>query len=197
MAYARILERELVAAGLSVSSEIQEGLSLYLGELERWSRSMNLTSLRGDEAVRRLVVEPVWIGQQLRMSGRLADVGSGNGSPGIPLLLSRRLDRLHLIEARTRRAAFLRHIAAQLDGERIVVHRSRVEAVEKMEAVDWVTLQAVRPSALVREALSRLFPSTTHVVWITAGKGSPAREATRISVPQSESEAWVFRLDQF
>ena len=192
-----ILERELLAAGLSFASAIREKLELYIRELERWNRRVNLTSLLGAELVRRLVVEPAWIGQQLQMSGKLADIGSGNGSPGIPLFVTRAMSGVHLIEARTRRAAFLRHMAAQLDPRRVNVHKSRLEDMDELEPVDWITLQAVRPSGPLVEALCRLCASTTHVVWITASQRAPAPEALRVAVPWGGSEAWVFRLDQF
>jgi 16S rRNA (guanine527-N7)-methyltransferase len=192
-----ILERELLAAGLSFSTAIREKLALYIRELEYWNRKVNLTSLQGAELVRRLVVEPAWIGQQLQMSGKLADIGSGNGSPGIPLFLACNLSGVHLIEVRARRAAFLRHLATQLDPGRVNVHKARVEDLSELEPVEWITLQAVRPSGSLVEALCRLCPSTTHVVWITASQRAPSRGALRVAVPWSGSEAWVFRLDQF
>jgi hypothetical protein len=46
-------------------------------------------------------------------------------------------------------------------------------------------------------ALRRLFQPTTRVVWITAKSKTPAQIASRIGVPGSETEAWVFDLDQF
>jgi 16S rRNA (guanine527-N7)-methyltransferase len=192
-----ILERELLGAGLSFSLTIREKLELYIRELERWNRTVNLTSLRGAELVRRLVVAPAWIGQQLQMSGKLADIGSGNGSPGIPLFVTCTMGGVHLIEARARRAAFLRHMAAELDPRRVNVHRARVEDMIALEPVEWITLQAVRPSGPLVEALRRLCASTTRVVWITASQRPPTAGALRVAVPWGRSEAWVFRLDQF
>ncbi len=192
-----ILERELLAVGLSFSPAIREKLALYIRELEYWNRKVNLTSLQGAELVRRLVVEPAWIGQQLQMSGKLADIGSGNGSPGIPLFVTCNMSGVHLIEVRARRAAFLRHMATQLDARRVNVHKARVEDMSELEPVEWITLQAVRPSGPLVEALCRLCRSTTRVVWITAAQRAPARGALRVAVPWGQSEAWVFRLDQF
>jgi hypothetical protein len=88
-----ILETELLRLGLS-SAGIREQLTIYIRELERWNKKLNLTSLAGPELIRRLVSEPAWIGQQLQMSGVLADIGSGNGSPGVPLYLTSRLSKV-------------------------------------------------------------------------------------------------------
>jgi 16S rRNA (guanine(527)-N(7))-methyltransferase RsmG len=192
-----IVEHELRAAGLSVSSKAHATLETYLQELQRWNKTVNLTSLDGGELVRRLVVEPIWLGQQLQLSGRLADIGSGNGSPGIPLYVGCSLTRVHLVESRARRAAFLRHVAHLLDRERILVHKARVEQLEQIERVEWITLQAVRPSELLLQALQRLFEPTTRVVWITASQEPPISGAFRVSMPHRRTEAWVFQLDQF
>jgi 16S rRNA (guanine527-N7)-methyltransferase len=192
-----ILKAELSRIGLELPKPNQKKLVLYVQELERWNRRVNLTSLKGEQLVRRLIVEPAWIGQELQLSGILADVGSGNGCPGVGLCVARNLQRVHLIEARTKRAAFLRHIAQRLELEQIVVHRNRIEDIEeKIESVDCITLQAVSPTPKLMKALRRIFPETTRVVWITAEAKAPAKDATYISVPGGNSEVWVFRLDQ-
>jgi 16S rRNA (guanine527-N7)-methyltransferase len=196
LSVATIVREELSRLGLSVSDSVRAKLVVYIQELEHWNRSMNLTALQGTELVRRLVAEPAWIGHQLQLSGTLADIGSGNGCPGIALCVTRNL-QAHLIEARARRAAFLRHVAQRLNLENIRVHRSRVEDIEvRFESVECITLQAVNPTPQLMKALSRIFPPTTRVVWITSGAAAPTAQASRISVPSSNSEVWVFRLDQ-
>jgi 16S rRNA (guanine527-N7)-methyltransferase len=181
---------------LRFPSDIEERLEIYVGELERWNRKMNLTGLAGLELVRRLVAEPCWIGQQLQMSGSLLDVGSGNGCPGIPLCIGRKLQVAYLVEARLKRAAFLRHMASRLNAEKIVVHRQRLEDMTAAPNVDWITLQGVRPSAKVVETLQHLFAPTTRVVWITSA-ASLAPAGTRICVPDGNTVAGVLELDQF
>ena len=195
---AEILEKELSDYGLNVAPKVRDRLAAYVRGLEHWNRTVNLTSLHGAELMRRLIVEPAWIGQELQVSGRLADIGSGNGSPGVPLYITRNLTRVHLVEARARRAAFLRHIANQLDGREIVVHRTRVEDMAPpLEPVEWITLQAVSPSATLLGALRRLYDPTTRVVWITGRTAAPTPRATRVCVPGSNTEVWIFQLDQF
>ena len=192
-----ILGAELSRVELSITESIRKKLVLYVQELERWNRTVNLTSLSGAELVRRLVVEPAWIGNELQLSGTLADIGSGNGSPAVSLCVTRNLQQAHLIEARTKRAAFLRQVAQRLELPQIVVHRNRVENIhEKFGAVDCITMQAVNPTPQLMASLRRIFAETTRVVWITSGANAPAKEVTHISVPGSNSEAWDFRLDQ-
>ena len=193
---ATILQEELLRLGLSVSPEIQEKLETYLRELEHWNRRINLTALRGVDLVRRLVVEPGWISTKLQMSGNLMDVGSGNGCPAVPVYLLCGLSRVDLVEARTRRAAFLRHIAKQLGASGMVIHKSRLENMKEFSVpVDWVTFQGVDPTPRFIKALGSLVPSTTRIVWITSQEMQGWRSASRISVPNSRTVAWVAQLD--
>jgi 16S rRNA (guanine(527)-N(7))-methyltransferase RsmG len=193
-----ILEDELARLRLSLPQADQEKLETYVRELERWNKTVNLTALKGNELVRRLIAEPVWIGLELQMSGNLVDVGSGNGCPGVPLCITRQLKRVDLIEARVRRAAFLRHIASKLSPNEIVVHRVRLEEMrDPLEGVDWITLQAVDPAPKLIQKLQVLCASTTRVVWITSSEKPMMRSASRISVPGSNTVAQVSQLDQF
>jgi 16S rRNA (guanine527-N7)-methyltransferase len=191
-----LLGEELARLGVQLSPEIRLKLEIYIAELERWSRRMNLTSLEGRDLVRRLVAEPCWIGQQLQMSGTILDLGSGNGSPGIPLYLGCGLQRADLIEVRVKRAAFLRNVAALLAPENIVVHRLRLEDMTFAPRSEWITLQGVKPVAALLKAFRRLFSPTTRVVWITSGADLLPASST-ISVPDSKTVVQVLHLDQF
>ncbi len=125
------------------------------------------------------------------------DVGSGNGCPGVPLYLLCGLSRVDLVEARTRRAAFLRHIAKQLGADGMVIHRLRLEDMKEFSVpVDWVTFQGVDPTPKFIETLGSLVPSTTRIVWITSRELPAWRCASRISVPNSKTVAWVAQLDR-
>jgi 16S rRNA (guanine527-N7)-methyltransferase len=191
-----LLGQELSRLGVQFSREIEAKLEIYIEELERWNGRMNLTSLAGRELARRLVAEPCWIGQQLQMSGAILDLGSGNGSPGIPIFIGCQLRRADLVEARLRRAAFLRHVAGRLGDKSIIVHRLRLEDMASPPSPDWITLQGVKPIASLIEALQRLFLPTTRVVWITSG-GVPLPAGSRIAVPDSNTVVRVLQLDQF
>ena len=197
MLAAKILESEFRSRNLDVPPFAQDQLAKYAQEIEHWNRTVNLTALHGEALVRRLIVEPVWVGQILQMSGVMADVGSGNGSPGIPLCLTRRFTRGHLIEPRLKRAAFLRHVTAKLGLENVEVHRNRVEDLPAKSLIsDWIVLQAIDPTAALLQALGKIAFETTRVVWITSLESAPASSAEKLEIPNSSTKVWVFRLDQ-
>jgi len=204
VSYGEILTAELQRTGLRIPDDQQRLLVVYADELERWNRRMNLTGLRGIALVRSLIVEPVSIAQLLHLSGILMDVGSGNGSPAIPICVTSGIVEGHLVEARLKRAAFLRHIVGRLQLKRVSVHRQRLEEMTDIVGMtghsiacpDWITLQAVAPTPDLLEALGRMSKSTTKVVWVTSNGIPPILPAQHVVLPGSATEAWVFGLDQ-
>jgi len=192
-----MLRAEFRNLKLEIDPPFIEKLALYASEVEHWNRSVNLTSLRGSSLIRRLIVDPVWVGYRLGMSGCLSDVGSGNGSPGIPLCITRPVVSAHLIEPRTKRAVFLRHIAGRIGLKNVVVDRCRVESIAPNALIsDWITLQAVDPTPALLQALAGIGNPTTRVVWITSLLTPPVASAEKLEIPGSNTRIWSFRLDQ-
>jgi 16S rRNA (guanine(527)-N(7))-methyltransferase RsmG len=76
-----------------------------------WNERVNLTAARTPEERVRLLIAPVVPAVPLPAAGRLIDVGSGNGSPGLVLALLRDDLQVVLLEPRARRWAFLREAA--------------------------------------------------------------------------------------
>ena len=100
-------------AGLELTAEQSEQLETYYRLLVRWNQRINLTSLSlnplTDEAMDRLLLEPLGTARFVRSERPVwFDLGSGGGSPAIPLKLARPASQLIMVESRARKAAFLR-----------------------------------------------------------------------------------------
>lgn len=82
--------------------------------------------------------------------GTLVDIGSGGGSPAIPVKLALPELGLRMVEARARKAAFLREAVRHLGLDRTEVHAERYEALlarkELQKAHDALTVRGVRLS---------------------------------------------------
>ncbi|MDQ6955469.1 MAG: class I SAM-dependent methyltransferase [Mariprofundaceae bacterium] len=95
---------------------MKERLDVYTNEVLRFRKALNLTSI-SDKALfhQRFVAPSVALSQWIPDQGRLLDIGSGMGVPGIPLLIAK--PNLHgvLVDRRKKRAEFLRHLARILD----------------------------------------------------------------------------------
>ena len=198
MSHLEVLETELRTFQLDLPSQQRLLLARYCDELNRWNKRINLTALSGSNLVRRLVVEPAWIALQLKPAGVLADIGSGNGSPAIPFHAISRLKETHLIEARTKKAVFLRHLATCLQLRGLAIHHGRFEEVApSLGPVDWVTLQGIALSEELVETVRQVTAKTTNVVWITSKTSRfSLKPAAELEVPITGTKVLLFRLDQ-
>jgi 16S rRNA (guanine527-N7)-methyltransferase len=106
-----------------------------------------------------VLVAPVLPLARLARPGRLLDIGSGNGSPGLVLALLRPDLEVTLLEPRARRWAFLRE-AARAAGRAVEVLRLRHDAYEGPPART-LTIRALR---LPMHELARLVEPGGRVV---------------------------------
>lgn len=144
------LRERVAAAGLTVSDSEQARLVAYLELLYRWNQKMNLTafdlSSPTAEAIDRLAIEPLVAGALVRGCDRVAlDVGSGGGSPGIPLAIRCPWIQMTLVESRQRKASFLRE-AVRVLGLRASVAACRLDDVVEgaRGSVDVLSIRGVR-----------------------------------------------------
>lgn len=149
----RRVERRLGRAGVHVDETQLDRAVDYLVLLERWNRRMNLTALEDPEAaVDRLIVEPFVAAAAIDAHARvLVDIGSGGGSPAIPLKIARPDLALTMIEVKTRKSVFLREVVRHLGLTSCDVETARFEQVlgkpSLAGAVDVVSIRAVRAEA--------------------------------------------------
>ena len=151
-------------ANVSLDPQTVESLAAYYRLLEFWNEKVNLTafSLKDapDEAIDRLLIEPLVVARHLRGSHghgqgphlsphpRLLDIGSGGGSPAIPLKIAIPSLSLIMVESKTRKSAFLREAIRHLNLTETSVETVRAEDLltrpELHESQDLVSVRAVR-----------------------------------------------------
>jgi 16S rRNA (guanine527-N7)-methyltransferase len=129
-------------------------LCAYFGLLAKWNKRLNLTALSvdppTDEAIDRLLVEPSAAIHALEPEdSSLIDLGSGGGSPAVPMKIGAPQLKLVMVEAKARKSAFLRDAIRQLGLTGAQVENARFEQLltrtELHEASDIVSVRAVRP----------------------------------------------------
>jgi 16S rRNA (guanine527-N7)-methyltransferase len=89
-----------------------------------------LTALRDRDEARRVLVDDALAGVELvrRFEGAIVDVGSGGGTPGIPLAASFPSREVTLLEAERRKADFLERWASELPNLRVIWGRAESQA---------------------------------------------------------------------
>lgn len=141
--------------GARVDAAAADALEQYLGLLARWNPTINLTSLPlnppADKTFDRLFVEPIVAAGYIEPPNwptspvRWIDLGSGGGSPAIPVKIVRPSWVLTMVEAKERKASFLREaIRALRLQETDVANRRFEEMLADGVTADIVTIRAVK-----------------------------------------------------
>src|SRR4030095_16298027 len=103
-------------------------------------------------------VGPLRAARHVEADDRIAlDLGSGGGSPAIPLKIAAPTLRMLLVEARTRQSAFLREAVRVLNFADFTVHPGRFDSMWPRDAlsepVDVVTMRAIRADRTIWRGL--------------------------------------------
>jgi 16S rRNA (guanine527-N7)-methyltransferase len=164
-------EWEILKHRLNVSRETEAAFHSYVAELARWQRVKNLVSEATLKDVwTRHIADSAQLVQYAPDESRIwVDLGSGAGLPGLILgimLRERPGATVHLVEANSRKCAFLR-AAARLTGAAVEIHNGRIDDVlPELPPVDVITARALAPlpvllawtEKLWRKGVVALFP---------------------------------------
>jgi 16S rRNA (guanine527-N7)-methyltransferase len=129
MTLAAPLSAGLASMDLTLDAAQQEKLLAYVALLSKWNKVYSLTAIREP---RRMVTHhlldslaplPHLKGEQLR----ILDVGSGFGTPGIPLAIARPDWQLVLLDSNQKKTTFLRQALLELKLPNVSIVTDRVE----------------------------------------------------------------------
>jgi 16S rRNA (guanine527-N7)-methyltransferase len=163
--------------------------------LERWLRAVletpGLTALRDAEEARRVLLEDALRGVELvrGFAGPLIDVGSGGGTPGIPLAASLPDREVTLLESQRRKADFLRAWTVELPNLRVVHGRAEEQ---EADAFGVAVAKALAPPPVAAEwCLPLVRPGGVAVLWVgpSALPERVARVAERLAGEPLEAPA--------
>jgi len=145
---------------LDVSRETMDRLSAYVALVEKWQKRVNLVSA---STLPDIWMRHIWDSAQLvplipSETGRILDVGSGAGFPG--LVLAALCDaECHLVESDQKKAIFLQTVIRET-GIRATIHNKRAESLPSLEP-DIITARALAPLEKLLDLLAvQLRPGT-------------------------------------
>jgi 16S rRNA (guanine527-N7)-methyltransferase len=118
----------------------------YMSMLLAWNEKINLTAIRDPvEVLYRHFCESMYAAVAIPLqAGRLADVGSGGGFPGLALKIARPELQVSLIESNVKKATFLAEVVRELglSDTRVIVSRYE-ELGEEITPLDFVCSRAL------------------------------------------------------
>lgn len=166
--------RELLAPfKIPISDQSIESLIVYLDLLLCWNRKINLTSISTpEECVTRHFGESFLVSRKVQLSGRLLDIGSGAGFPGLALKLIAPQLEVVLLEPVAKKRAFLKEVARACNMDHIQVVGSRLDEFVRSEGeqtFDIITVRAVGGlTSLVPQARGLLRHQGRLCLWLGA-----------------------------
>jgi len=131
---------------IEVNAEQIASIQRYMSLLSAWNAKINLTAIRDPlEILYRHFCESMYAAVAVPLcAGRLADVGSGGGFPGLAVKIIRPELQVFLIESNVKKATFLAEVVRELEltDARVLVSRYE-ELGEEITPVDFVCSRAL------------------------------------------------------
>ena len=131
---------------IEATTEQIASIQRYMSLLLAWNEKINITAIRDPlEMLYRHFCESMYAAVALPLQGgRLADVGSGGGFPGLALKIIRPELQVFLIESNVKKATFLAEVVRELAlvDARVLVSRYE-ELGEEITPVDFVCSRAL------------------------------------------------------
>ncbi|MEW6750935.1 MAG: 16S rRNA (guanine(527)-N(7))-methyltransferase RsmG [Candidatus Latescibacterota bacterium] len=154
-------------------------LRRYIILLHVWSGRMSLVSQQDRDRLgtRHLLPSLAWLPLVASLPrGRILDLGSGAGLPGLPLAVALPDSRVYLIESRRRRASFLREVVRRLGLRTISIIHGRAEDWSGPDGgVDLVVSRAVGDPQVAMRLAGRAMAAHAHGL-VLCGRAAPKAE---------------------
>jgi 16S rRNA (guanine527-N7)-methyltransferase len=153
------------------------------GVLERWLEAVieapGATGLDDVTRARRMLLEDALRARPIveDLPGRIVDVGSGGGSPGIPLAAALPTRQFVLLEAERRKCRFLERFAAELPNVEVVWGRAEEQLVDSFGVA--LAKALAKPPVATELCLPLVEPGGAALLWL--GQGADRDAVARVA----------------
>jgi len=167
-----VIRRALTEFNLPAYDDQVLQIQQYIKILLAWNEKVNLTAIRDPlEILHRHFCESMYAAETITLEkGRLADVGSGGGFPGLALKIVRPGLQVFLVESNIKKVTFLAEVIRELglNGAQVLARRYE-ELGEEMAPLDYICSRALGefPSFL-EWARSDQIAARQVILWIGA-----------------------------
>lgn len=155
------LQERLNACGVPYQQDMLDALIIYHNMLLEWNQKMDLTAVTDEQDMidRHLVdsLIALTITDLLPQQGKIIDVGTGAGLPGLPLAIALPHVQFTLLDAQRKRLDFLQAVIDQLQIKNVSLVHARAEDAGRnpqiREQYDCAVARAVAPLSVLAEYL--------------------------------------------
>ena len=164
--------RLLQPFGLQLKMGQVETIQVYLTLLIKWNQKINLTAIRSEaDCITRHFGESLYLSTKEKLSGRMVDVRSGAGFPGLALKIACPDLSGTLLEPSSKKRAFLKEIVRQCNFCDVRISPLRGEDFfvgDERQNVDIVTVRGLRHHEEIAAMSKNLLVSSGRLcLWLT------------------------------
>ncbi len=143
----RLIEDGLAFYGIEYDAAMADCLVRFVGELVRWSRTMNLVGLKEEERiVVDLLYDAFFLHTRLRDAGSVLDLGSGSGVVALPLAVLNPNKRIFSMDSNLKKITFQRAMKRLLGLGGLEIVHGRAEDIKPLGA-DALVAKAFGPGS--------------------------------------------------
>ncbi len=129
-AWMALIREAAAQLGITVTRRQAEQFSRHARLLLEWNRKINLTAITdAREVAIKHFVDAIAPTAHIPRKGRLLDIGTGGGFPGIPLKIMRPDQNMTLIDSVRKKVNFVRHVIRQMQLDDIEALHTRAETL--------------------------------------------------------------------
>ena len=167
--------------GVEVTSEMVHQFEIYMQLLKEWNQKMNLTAItQEEEIIEKHFYDCILPLSVTPLKGKVADIGSGAGFPGLVWKIVCPEVEMVLVEPTGKRCTFLNTVIETLGLDHITVVNLRSEeyVVNARESFDFVSARAVANLRVLSELTIPLIRKGGMFIAMKGAKGhEEAKEA--------------------
>ncbi len=184
--------------GLNLSDDALGLLLKYQDALVLWNKAYNLTAIRDPKEMVKHLLDSLSILKDLQ-TGRLLDVGTGGGMPGMIVALCQPERDCVLLDSNGKKIRFLKQFIADLKLKNVIAVQTRVENEDSIQDLGKFDVVTSRAFASLSDFVAAARPYMHDSTVIAAMKGLvPTEEAEQLKTEFSCQviELRVPRLDE-
>ena len=171
----QLISEVLGRFGVTLAPSQVQAVRLCIHILLLWNQKVSLTSIKDpEEILSRHFGESMFAVEKAGITGgRLADVGSGAGFPGVAIKILCPAVEITLIEPVAKKVAFLKEVVRTLSLNGVYFVQERFEQLDRGQgSFDWVCSRALGShEGIVSWANDRLLPTGSLLLWVGSEDG--------------------------
>lgn len=151
-----IKELSILNNDINLSDDVLKNFYDYMNGIISWNDKINVTAIVDpDEFIVKHFIDSITINEIVENKGKLLDIGTGAGFPGVPIKLLNDKLSVTLIDAVNKKLNVIRDVSKDMNIDNLEIIHSRAEDLARdknyREQYDYVTTRAVSNLSTILE----------------------------------------------